>query len=151
MKTLAFVLTALLPLYSSTATSATVVIHDAKVHTATSAGVLEHTDIVITDGKITEMGHSLKVPAGAEVIEANGKPVTPGLFGGISHLGLEEIGLEPSAEDFSLKLGSMRPEFDVTPAFNPESIILAVNMMGGITFAVVAPSAEPGGKNGGGT
>jgi imidazolonepropionase-like amidohydrolase len=40
----------------------------------------------------------------------------------------------------------MRPEFDVTLAFNPESVILGVARMGGITFAVIAPTAEPGGK-----
>jgi Amidohydrolase family len=34
----------------------------------------------------------------------------------------------------------------VTRAFNPESVILGVARLGGITFAVVSPSAEPGGK-----
>ena len=45
----------------------------------------------------------------------------------------------------------MRPEFDVTTAFNPESVILGVNRVGGITFAMVLPSAEAGGKGPGGT
>ena len=36
-----------------------VLIRDATVHTMTSAGVLEHTDILISDGKIAEMGHGL--------------------------------------------------------------------------------------------
>jgi imidazolonepropionase-like amidohydrolase len=128
------------------AASGAVLIRNATVHTATSAGVLVHTDVLISDGKVAELGHDLKAPSGAEVIEADGKPVTPGLFGGLSHLGIEEIGIEPSVDDFSLKLGSMRPEFDVTAAFNPESVILGVGRMGGITFAVISPTAEPGGK-----
>ncbi len=123
-----------------------VLIKNATVHTVSAAGVLEHTDLLISDGKIADIGHDLKAPAGAEVIEADGKPVTPGLFGGLSHLGIEEIGIEPSVDDYSLKLGSMRPEFDVTAAFNPESVILGVGRMGGITFAVISPTAEPGGK-----
>jgi len=127
------------------ASANTVLIHDATVHTLTSAGVLEHTDVLISEGKVAEVGHSLKAPAGAEVIEANGKPVTPGLFGGLSHLGIEEIGLESTQNDYALKLGSMRPEFDVTRAFNPDSVILGVARVGGITFAMVAPSAEAGG------
>src|SRR6201994_87456 len=118
--------------------AAPVLIKNATVHTASSAGVLEHTDVLISDGKIAELGHDLKAPAGAEVIDADGKPVTPGLFGGFSHLGIEEIGLEPTVDDYSLKLGSMRPEFDVTPAFNPESVILGVARLGGITFAVIS-------------
>lgn len=130
----------------STAAPGAVLIKNATIHTATSVGVLEHTDLLISDGKIADLGHDLKAPAGAEVIEADGKPVTPGLFGGLSHLGIEEIGIEPTVDDYSLKLGSMRPEFDVTAAFNPESVILGVGRMGGITFAVIAPTAEAGGK-----
>jgi hypothetical protein len=143
VKTLIFALGVLtsLPL-----AAAPVLIKNATVHTASNAGVLEHTDVLIADGKIAELGHDLKAPAGAEVIDAEGKPVTPGLFGGFSHLGIEEIGLEPTVDDYSLKLGSMRPEFDVTPAFNPESAVLGVARVGGITFAVISATAEPGGK-----
>lgn len=128
------------------AASSTVLIRNATVHTQTSAGVLEHTDLLIENGRIAGMGRELRAPADAEVIEAAGKPVTPGLFGGLGHLGIEEIGLEAAADDYSLKLGSMRPEFDVTPAFNPESVVLGVSRLGGITFAMLAPSAEAGGK-----
>jgi len=133
-------------LATANATPTSFLIHDATVHTASGAGVLDHTDVLITDGKVVDLGHGLKAPAGTEVIEATGKSVTPGLFGGFSHLGLEEIGLEASQDDYSLKLGSMRPEFDVMPAFNPESVILGVARLGGITFAMVAPTAEAGGK-----
>jgi imidazolonepropionase-like amidohydrolase len=131
---------------TANAAPASFLIHDATVHTLSSAGVLEHTDVLITGGRVAELGHDLKAPSGTEIIEAAGKPVTPGLFGGISHLGLEEIGEESTQDDYSLKLGSMRPEFDVTPAFNPESAILGVARVSGITFALLCPTAEPGGK-----
>lgn len=125
-----------------------VLIHDATVHTMTAAGTLEHTDILISDGKIAELGHDLKAPTDAEVIEAKGRPVTPGLFGGIGHLGIEEIGEETTVDDYALQLAAnpMRPEFDVTLAFNPDSVVLGVNRLSGITFASVAPSAEAGAK-----
>jgi imidazolonepropionase-like amidohydrolase len=137
---------ALMPLAAAFAAPGAVLIRNATVHTLSAAGVLEHTDLLIVDGKIADLGHDLKAPAAAEVIDANSKPVTPGLFGGVSHLGIEEIGLESSQDDYSLKLGSMRPEFDVSLAFNPESVILGVARLGGITFAMVSPSAEAGGK-----
>ena len=129
------------------AQSAPVLIRDATVHTMTAAGVLEHMDILISDGKIAEIGHGLNAPANAEIVVAGGRPVTPGLFGGIGHLGIEEIGEESTVDDYALKLGSMRPEFDVTTAFNPDSVVLGVNRIGGITFAMLAPSAEAGGKS----
>ncbi len=128
-----------------------VLIHDATIHTATTAGTLEHSDLLIRGGRIEAVGKALSAPAGAEVIEAGGRPVTPGLFGGLGRPGVEEIGEEPTVDDYSLKLGSMRPEFDVSAAFNPESAVLGVNRLGGITFAMLAPSAEPGGKGLGGT
>jgi len=140
-----------LALYGQAAPAATVLIRDATVHTMTPAGVRSHTDVLIRDGRIAELGSALTAPAGAEVIEAGGRPVTPGLFGGVAHLGLEEIGLEPTVDDYSLKLGAMRPEFDVTFAFNPESVVLGVGRLGGITFAQLAPTSEPGGKGEGGS
>jgi hypothetical protein len=140
MKALALVMMVL----AAQCVASPVLIRDATVHTMSSAGVLEHTDILISDGKIAEIGRGLNAPANAEVIDAAGRPVTPGLFGGIGHLGIEEISEEPVGHDDSLKLGAMRPEFDVTPAFNPDSVVLGVNRVGGITFAMLAPSAEAG-------
>ena len=154
MKTsaLAWLFAAALPLASVGAAPNPTLIRDATIHTVSAAGVLEHADVLIEEGRITALGVGLKAPVGAEIIEAQGRPLTPGLFGGLGHLGVEEIGLEPSVDDYSLKLGSMRPEFDVTAAFNPDSVSLGVNRLGGITFAMVAPSAESGGKGGpGGT
>jgi imidazolonepropionase-like amidohydrolase len=146
----AFALLALQALFALQVTAAhastAVLIRDATVHTMTSAGTLEHTDILISDGKIAELGHGITAPANAEVIDAKGRPVTPGLFGGISHLGLEEIGEETSVDDYTLQLNAMRPEFDATLAFNPDSVVLGVGRLGGITFTTVAPSAEAGSK-----
>jgi len=128
-----------------------VLIRDATVHTLSSAGTLEHTDLLIKEGKIADIGHGLDAPTGAEIIEAAGRPVTPGLFGGLGHLGIEEIGIEPTVDDYSLKVGAMRPEFDVSSAFNPDSVVLGVGRLGGMTFAMLAPSAEGGGKGASGT
>lgn len=115
-------------------------IRNATVHTMTAAGTQDGADILITDGKVTAVGHALKAPADAQVIDAAGRIVTPGLFGGMSHLGLDEIGLEPTQQDYELRLGAMRPEFDVMPAFNPDATSIGVNRVGGVTFAVVAPT-----------
>jgi hypothetical protein len=133
------------------AQAATVMIHDATVHTMGALGVVQHGDILIRDGRIAQVGAALSAPAQAEIIEAHGRPVTPGLFGGLGHLGIEEIGIEPTVDDYALKLGSMRPEFDVTSAYNPASIVLGVGRLGGVTFAQLAPSAESSGHGEGGS
>jgi Amidohydrolase family len=134
-----------------TAHAQSILIRDATVHTLGAAGVLEHTDILIHDGRIAELGPHLAAPAGAQVIEAAGRPVTPGFFGGIGHMGMEEIGQEPSVADYALNLGAMRPEFDVSLAFDPDSTVLGVNRTRGVTFSQLAPSSEAGHKGEGGS
>ncbi len=128
-----------------------VLIRDATVHTVSAAGVLEHTDILIRDGRVADLGAHLAAPPGAQVIEAAGRPVTPGFFGGIGHVGMEEIGQEPSVADYALKLGAMRPEFDVSLAFDADGTVLGVNRTRGVTFAQLAPSSEAGRKSEGGS
>jgi imidazolonepropionase-like amidohydrolase len=45
-------------------------------------------DVLIVDGRIAAVGTQLNAPAGAKVIEANGRWVTPGLIDVHSHLGV---------------------------------------------------------------
>lgn len=126
-----------------------VLIRNAKVHTMTVRGEVEHADVLVRGGQVVAVGSGL-ASAGTTVIEANGRPLTPGLFGGITGLGVVEIELESSTVDQSALVGSgasgpgfvPRPEFDVTPAFNPDSVSIGVNRAEGITFAMVAPSAS---------
>jgi imidazolonepropionase-like amidohydrolase len=115
-----------------------VLIRDALVHTMTTRGSLE-ADILVRDGIVAAIGESLETPAGAQIVEARGRPVTPGLFGGLTQLGLREIDFEPAAQDESLLIDAVRPEFDVALAFNPASAALAVNAVEGVTFAIAAP------------
>ena len=139
------------PLGSTRASAASVLIRGGTIHTIGADGVVAG-DLLITDGRIAAIGSNLAAPPGAEIIDAAGRVVTPGLFGGVGHLGVEEIGIEPTEGDYALALGEMRPEFDVTLAFNPNSAAIAVNRVGGVTFAVLAPTAEAGsGDQPGGT
>jgi hypothetical protein len=131
-----------LSLIAATASAASLLIRDAKVHTAAAAGTLEHTDVLVQDGRIAAIGPALTAAKGVRVIDAEGKPLTPGLFGGLSFTGVMEIGLEPSAEDQSVGLGNMRPEFDLTLAYNPDAPSVAVNRMSGVTFTMLAPSPQ---------
>lgn len=125
-----------------------VLIRNAKVYTQSERGTLERADVLIRNGRISEVGSGLVAGAGATVIDAQGRPLTPGLFGGITGLGVEEVELEPSTVDRSTVYGSSvgavfapRPEFDVTLAYNPDSVAIGVNRIEGITFAMVAPTA----------
>ena len=127
-----------------------VFIDNAKVHTAGAAGTLANGDVVITNGVISAVGAELAAPAGATRIDAKGQPLTPGLFAGLTALGLEEISAESSTVHQSIGAATphvhpgetrWRPEFDVMPAYNPRSQVIGVNRIEGLTFTVLAPGA----------
>lgn len=120
----------------------TLFINDATVHTMGIRAVMQDTDILIRDGLVQALGADLTAPADAVVIEADGKPVTPGLFAGISAHGLTEIGAVEHTVDSTLKGAGMRPEFDVTPAYNPLSSVVEVTRIEGITWALLGAAQE---------
>jgi hypothetical protein len=125
-----------------------VLIRGARVHTLTSQGTLERGDVLLRNGRVAEIGTGLSAGAGATVIEADGRPLTPGLFGGITGLGVTEIELESATDDRTAFSGSAagdfvaRPEFDTTLEYNPDAAAIGVNRAEGITFAMVAPKAS---------
>ena len=60
-----------------------------KIYTITK-GVIDEGTILIENGKIKSVGKSVKVPEGAEVIDAKGKVVMPGLVEAHCHIGIYE-------------------------------------------------------------
>lgn len=132
------------------ANAQTVLIRGATVHTVGEQGVLSNTDVLVRDGKIAAIGTGLSAD-GATTVEANGRALTPGLFGGLSAIGVEEVSLEPTTADASVVLNApafetqWRPEFDVTAAYNPRSVLVPVAQVAGLTWTVLAPGSAEGG------
>lgn len=145
---------ALALLSASVAASAQdLLIRNATVHTASTAGTLRNTDVLVRAGKIAAIGSALATPPGVAVVDAAGRPLTPGLFAGVTGIGIDEVSAEPSTHDSALAFGAvppqaaqMRPEFDVTLAYDPRSSLLPVARIEGLTFTELAASTEPGGS-----
>ncbi len=66
-----------------------VVIKNAIVMTVTH-GNIKNGSIYLKDGKIAAVGENVNVPAGAIVIDAGGKYVTPGIVDSHSHIALDD-------------------------------------------------------------
>lgn len=115
----------------------TLFINDATVHTMSSSGVIQEGDILIRGGRVQSVGTGLSPPGDARVIEAQGRPVTPGFFAGITELGLVEISAVESSVDSGLAIEGLRPEFDVTTAYNPHSSSIPVTRIEGYTWSVL--------------
>jgi hypothetical protein len=121
-------------------------IRNATVHTASARGSLEHSDVLVQGGMIRAVGTGLAAPAGATVVEANGRPLTPAFFGGITDIGIDEVSGESTTVDSALKLEDqpLRPEFDVTLAYNPSSVLIPVARLDGIGFTALGANTDGG-------
>ena len=117
-----------------------VAITGARVHTLGPAGTLEGATVVIEDGRIRAVGAGLAVPAGARRIDAAGKVVTPGLLDSTTQLGLVEVSAVEGTRDAVVRDDRITAAFDVVDALNPDSDLIEVNRVEGLTRAVVAPA-----------
>lgn len=126
-------------------------IRNATVHTMLAPEPLAQTDVLLRNGRIAAIAKNLSIrqeSAGADtrVIEAAGRHLTPGLFAGITQLGLVEVSAESDTADAAFGSNSMRPEFNITLAFNPASSLIGINRAEGLTWTLlVATSATSAG------
>lgn len=107
-----------------------------------SHGTIENGVIILSGGKITAVGaaSSTRIPAGAEVIDATGMTVYPGLIDSETHLGLTEIEADEMTNDLVEASDEIMPQMHVYDAFHAESALIPVTRYNGITNAIVAPS-----------
>lgn len=118
----------------------TIAITGGQVHTLGEAGELEDATVLIRDGEIVEVGEEVSIPEGARVIEAEGNPVTPGLMDAHGQIGVVEVGAVSHSSDAAIADREFTAGFDITDAINPNSQLIPVNRIEGLTRAVVAPT-----------
>lgn len=115
------------------------VIHSATVHTV-SGIVLENTGfIVIEKGVITQIGRGTPpTVARAQVFDAKGLHVYPGLIASATVVGLSETSAVDVTNDFR-ELGNYKPEVRAAVAVNPDSDLIPVTRSNGILTMMVTP------------
>lgn len=130
---------------AGTAAAQTVHIQNAKIVTNGTQGIIENGSITIKDGEVVGMGPRLAAPrGGAEIIDANGGWVTPGLFVPYSQLGLTEVSLESSTNDSRSNKSNTSISEMAVDGFNAQTPNIDNTRIEGITHAAVSMSP---GKN----
>src|SRR5271168_3690570 len=109
-----------------------------------SHGVIDNGVIVMQGGKITAVGaaSSVNIPSGAQVIDASGMTIYPGLIDSETQLGLTEISAEEMTNDLIELSDEIMPHMHTAEAFHAESALIPVARLNGITNAIVAPDSE---------
>jgi imidazolonepropionase-like amidohydrolase len=131
------------------------------LYTMGAAGTLNNADVLIQGGKIVQVGPNLPAPDGAKIINAHGRPVTPGLMASYTQLGLVEVDLVSESNDSGPgqdlsafdadDTASPTPSeqiasaaFDAADAINPASTLIPVARIAGVTRSFTAPSVGKG-------
>src|SRR5216684_2128650 len=103
-----------------------ILIQNATVLTV-SHGTIEHGSILIKDGKIVEVGQSIKAPKDAQIIDAAGQFVMPGIIDCHSH-----IAVDGSVNEGSVSVSSMA---NIAEVIDSDDIDIYRDLAGGVTAA----------------
>lgn len=101
----------------------------------------ENGQIIIEEGKIKAVGNNLEIPEDAEVIDAGGYLVTPGLIDGHCHIGMWEEGIGFEGEDGNEDVEPITPQLRAIDAINPMDQGFQDAIEGGVTSAVTGPGS----------
>lgn len=121
-----------------------VVIEHGKIYTVGAQGTIDDGSILIENGKIAAVGKNLPVPEGAKIIDAKGKPVTPGFMASYTQIGIEEVELVNETNDSEADQTTDSAAFDVADAINPNSTLIPVARLAGVTRSLTAPNPGSG-------
>ena len=134
---------ALALLAAPSASAQLVAVTGGKIVTNSTAGVIENGTIVFDNGRIVSVGTGA-APAGARIIDATGKWVTPGVFSPFSRVGLTEISGEDSGNDVSASGSEYQASLRAADSFNPSVTAMAVTRIEGVTRLALVGSPGRG-------
>lgn len=137
---------ALTVLLGGPASAEVIAITGGTVHTMGDQGTIEDATVLIRDGRIEAVGTDVNIPSDARRVDAEGRPVTPGIIDAHGQIGVVEVGAVDATRDDAMEGRRFTAAFDVTDAINPDSTLIPINRVEGITRAVVAPSHSRGGS-----
>ncbi|MDB4897949.1 MAG: amidohydrolase [Firmicutes bacterium] len=96
---------------------------------------------MIQDGKIAAIGTEISVPEGAQVIDAAGRTITPGLIEAHCHLGVSEQGIGSEGNDVNEMTDPATPHVRAIDGINPREEGFRNAIEAGITAAWVTPGS----------
>ena len=118
-----------------------VLLRDATIWTCDAPGLLESADLLIHRGLIEAVGQNLTAPEGAEIIDAQGKHISPGIIDCHSHMATDG-GVNESGQ-------AVTSEVCIGDFIDCNDMSIYWQLAGGVTIAnVLHGSANPiGGQN----
>jgi len=97
--------------------------------------------VLVRESKIAAVGKDLEIPPEAEVIDATGKVVMPGLIDAHSHVGIVPEGLDWEYSDANEITDPVTPQLRVIDAIDPTDQAFKDAIAGGVTTVVTGPGS----------
>lgn len=115
-------------------------IKNAKIYTMKDE-IIENGSILISEGKIQEVGRDIECPKGVQVVDAEGRMLTPGFVEAHCHLGMWEDAIGFEGSDGNETTDPVTPELRAIDAINPMDRTFREAYEGGVTTAVTGPGS----------
>lgn len=138
VKKLILALALSLPVAPGLASAETIAITNGKLHTMGPMGTIDSGTLLIEGNMITAVGTDVAIPQGARIIDAGGKPVTPGFFDALTSIGLSEVTLSAGIEDDEARTSRFVIAPDASFAFNPDNTFVPSTRIEGVTRAAIS-------------
>jgi imidazolonepropionase-like amidohydrolase len=117
-----------------------IVIRGATVLTMTH-GAIENGTVVIRNGKIDAVGADVTIPEGAQVIDAHGEYVLPGLVDPHSHLGVDSLPEVQANSDTNEMTGDVEAQVHAEDSINLDDPEIPRAVSAGVTTLQILPGS----------
>ena len=93
------------------------------------------------DGKILRVAETIEAPQGCQVIDAQGRLVTPGCVDAHCHIGLDNEAVGWEGKDYNEIVDPVTPQMRAIDSIYPQDEAFALALQGGVTTACTGPGS----------
>ena len=104
-------------------------------------GIIEQGTILLDGGKIAAVGAEVEIPADTQVIDVQGRIVTPGFIDAHTHIGIDEEIHQPMGDDCNEMTEPNTAELRAMDAINYRDLSFQDAVKAGITTVMITPGS----------
>lgn len=97
--------------------------------------------LIDDNGKIAAIGEALEAPQGAEILDAQGRLLTPGCVEAHCHIGLDNEAMGWEGWDYNEITDPVTPQLRAIDSINPQDEAFGNALRGGVTAACTGPGS----------
>ncbi len=118
-----------------------ILIKNGHVKTMVGEDIADGCVLLGDDGKIAAVGVDIEAPEGAEIIDAEGRLVTPGCVEAHCHIGLHNSSMRWEGADYNESTDPITPQMRAIDSIYPQDETFDEAIMAGVTSACTGPGS----------